>query len=126
MRKNILLGTIVLIISFIVVILYKSTQPAGRVPLSKIQEDIGRLSIGIRMYKIDNGLYPTTEQGLLALTSCPTTGVIPSKWSNRGYIENKILPKDPWGNDYIYQCPGEYGEFDICSYGKDGETWRNR
>jgi general secretion pathway protein G len=60
-----------------------------------------------------------TDQGLQALVSPPTTGKLPRKWREGGYIGK--IPKDPWGNDYVYLSPGENGDFDIISYGNDNE-----
>jgi general secretion pathway protein G len=66
-------------------------------------------------------MYPTTEQGLQALVSLPDTGKIPKNWRQGGYVEKDKIPKDPWGNDFVYLCPGTHGEYDIISYGHDGE-----
>lgn len=96
-------------------------KPVGEIPYLKAKNDVSRIITGIKMYKLDNGLYPSTKQGLKALVTCPTTGKIPTNWSNRGYVKNKELLKDPWGNEYIYSCPGKYEEFDVWSYGKDGK-----
>lgn len=71
------------------------------------------------LYRLDNGSYPTTEQGLGALVSPPTVGKLPRKWREGGYIAK--IPKDPWSNEYFYQSPGENGDFDITSYGNDNE-----
>jgi len=78
-----------------------------------------QLEGALGLYKIDTGSYPSTEQGLEALVSQPTIGEISKNYKDGGYM-NKI-PKDPWGNEYIYLSPGEHGEFDIASYGPDGE-----
>jgi general secretion pathway protein G len=85
---------------------------------AKVQ--IRNLETGLKLYKLDNGVFPTTEQGLQALIDKPTTGQIPSNWRTGGYIESKSVPKDPWKNDYIYLAPGEHGDYDLCSYGADG------
>jgi general secretion pathway protein G len=82
--------------------------------------DIAALETALKLYKLDNGIYPGTEQGLLALVQRPETGVTPKKWRQGGYLEKGRVPKDPWGNDYIYLSPGLKGEFDIISYGADG------
>lgn len=74
----------------------------------------------LKLYKLDNGNYPTTEQGLAALVTKPTTGTIPKNYKSEGYLESKKIPKDPWGNDYVYLSPGEHGDFDIYSFGADG------
>ena len=85
----------------------------------KARTDIKSLETALRLFKLDNGFYPTTEQGLQALVVKPTTGKIPKKW-NKPYIEKGKLPKDPWGNDFIYLSPGLHGDYDIISYGADG------
>lgn len=74
----------------------------------------------LKLYKLDNGNYPTTEQGLTALVAKPTVGTIPKNYKSEGYIESKKIPKDPWGSDYVYLSPGEHGDFDIYSFGADG------
>jgi len=74
----------------------------------------------LALYKLDNGTYPSTEQGLQALVEPPTVGQLPRKWKEGGYLEKKQVPKDPWGNDYVYLSPGLHDEYDLSSYGKDG------
>lgn len=85
---------------------------------AKVQ--IRNFETGLKMYKLDNGSYPTTEQGLQALVTKPTAGKIPAKYREEGYLEAKSIPKDPWNNDYIYLSPGEHGDYDLTSYGADG------
>ncbi|MBW2064248.1 MAG: type II secretion system major pseudopilin GspG [Deltaproteobacteria bacterium] len=87
----------------------------------KARMDISTLETALKMYKLDNGVYPSTEQGLQALVAPPTIGNLPRKWREGGYLEKGRVPKDPWGNDYIYLSPGLHGEFDLMSYGADGE-----
>ncbi len=82
--------------------------------------DIATLETALKMYKLDNGVYPSTEQGLLALVEAPETGVIPKKWRKGGYIEKNRVPKDPWGNEFVFISPGVEGDFDLISYGLDG------
>jgi len=73
-------------------------------------------------YKLDNGFYPTTDQGLDALVKKPEAGRVPNKWREGGYLKPARIPKDPWGNDYHYFSPGnENREYEIISYGPDGE-----
>jgi len=74
----------------------------------------------LKLYKLDNGSYPSTEQGLGALVTKPTVGVIPKSYKDGGYLESKTVPKDAWGNDYLYVSPGEHGDYDLFSYGADG------
>ena len=85
---------------------------------AKIQ--IESIETALKLYKLDNGSYPSTEQGLLALVEQPATGNIPAKWREGGYLDKGKLPKDPWGNDFVYLSPGVQGEYDIVSYGADG------
>ena len=85
----------------------------------KAQVDIAAIETSLKMYKLDNGFYPTTEQGLLALIEKPTTDPVPRSWNENGYFEKKRTPKDPWGTEYIYLCPGIHGTFDLISYGAD-------
>lgn len=85
----------------------------------KAQMQIESISTALKKYKLDHGDYPTTEQGLQALVEKPSIGKIPKKYPDKGYITK--VPKDPWGNDYIYISPGEHGDFDIICYGADGE-----
>jgi len=85
----------------------------------KAQMQIESISVALKEYKLDNGDYPTTEQGLEALVEKPSIGKIPKKYPEKGYFPK--IPKDPWGNDYVYISPGEHGDFDLISYGADGE-----
>jgi general secretion pathway protein G len=80
-------------------------------------------SIGtaLKLYKLDNGYYPTTEQGLQALVGPPTVGQLPKAWREGGYLEKGKVPKDPWKNEYVYLSPGLHGVYDLISYGNDGE-----
>jgi general secretion pathway protein G len=86
----------------------------------KARMDIQNLETALKLYKLDNGSYPTTEQGLQALVEKPETGVVPPKWKEGGYLEKGRVPSDPWGNDFVYLSPGLQGDFDIISYGSDG------
>lgn len=85
---------------------------------AKIQ--IESIETALKLYKLDSGSYPSTEQGLQALVEQPASGNIPTKWREGGYLEKGKLPKDPWGNDFVYLSPGVHGEYDIVSYGADG------
>jgi general secretion pathway protein G len=94
----------------------------GEARVLKAQMDIQTLETALKLYRLDNAFYPTTEQSLMALIEKPTTGRIPTKWREGGYLEKQELPKDPWGNDYLYLSPGVYNrDFDLWSYGADGE-----
>ncbi len=95
----------------------------GRSDEAKISDtkvQIRNLESALKFYKLDNGVYPTTEQGLQALIEKPATGQIPKNYREGGYLESKKLPQDPWKNDFVYISPGEHGDYDLCSYGADG------
>ena len=83
----------------------------------KAMVDIQQLESTLDMYKLRNGFYPTTEQGLSALVSAPTSQPTPRIFPEGGFI--KRLPKDPWGEDYILVSPGQLGPIDIFSKGPD-------
>jgi general secretion pathway protein G len=87
----------------------------------KAQVDIQSLETALKLYKLDNGVYPTTDQGLEALVTKPDTGKTAKNWRTGGYLEKGQVPKDPWGNEFIYISPGAHSDFDITSYGADGE-----
>jgi general secretion pathway protein G len=84
--------------------------------------DIKAIESALKLYKIDNGSYPTTEQGLIALLKKPEATPIPKKWREDGYLDGTAVPKDPWGNPYYYVSPTADGkDYEIVSYGSDGE-----
>ena len=78
--------------------------------------DVNNLMQALKLYRLDNQRYPTTDQGLQALVVKPTTGVIPPNW--KPYLEK--LPNDPWGRPYQYASPGLKGDVDVFSFGADG------
>ena len=83
------------------------------------RQDINTLAQALKLYRLDNARYPTSEQGLSALVSKPSSGPQPKNWKPGGYVER--LPVDPWGNPYQYAAPGTHGEIDIWRLGADGE-----
>lgn len=86
----------------------------------KANMQIESLETALKLYKLDNGMYPDTEQGLQALVEQPETGTQPKSWRKGGYLDKGKVPKDPWGNEFVYLSPGVHGEYDIISYGADG------
>jgi general secretion pathway protein G len=95
----------------------------GRTDDAKVTDarvQIKNIETALKLYKLDNGTYPTTEQGLNALVAKPTVGVIPKSYKEEGYLDSKKVPQDPWGSDYIYVSPGEHGDYDLSSFGADG------
>lgn len=91
----------------------------ARIAEAKVQ--IRNFETALKLFKLDNAFYPDTQQGLEALTERPATGRIPQNWREGGYLEQKKIPVDPWGNQYIYVSPGLHGDFDILSLGADGK-----
>lgn len=83
---------------------------------------ISGLETALESYRLDNGAYPSTDQGLQALVEPPSVGKLPPKWRKGGYMRKNKVPNDPWGNEYIYLSPGSHGEIDISSYGSDRES----
>lgn len=84
------------------------------------KQDIAALQQALKLYRLDNFVYPTTEQGLQALVSKPSTQPVPPNWKGGGYLDR--LPKDPWGSPYQYLSPGVHGEVDVFSFGADRES----
>jgi len=91
----------------------------GEARVTAARTDISTLMQALKLYKLDNQRYPTTEQGLQALVQKPTAGPAANGWKEGGYVEK--LPKDPWGNNYQYLQPGLHGEIDVFSLGADGQ-----
>ncbi len=81
--------------------------------------DIAGIVQALKLYRLDNSFYPTTEQGLQALVTPPTSAPMPSNWKRGGYLDR--APKDPWGRDYQYLNPGLRGEIDVFSLAADGQ-----
>ena len=80
--------------------------------------DVNNLMQALKLYKLDNQRYPSSEQGLAALAQKPTVGTVPPNW--RPYLDK--LPNDPWGQPYQYINPGVKGEIDVFSFGADGQS----
>ena len=93
----------------------------GEAKQAKARLQIESLETALKLYKLDNGTYPTTEQGLQALVEPPSVGTPAKNWRQGGYLEKGKVPKDPWGNDFIYVSPGAHGDYDLSSLGADGQ-----
>jgi len=116
----------IMVVVFIIGILLAIVAPkiVGRTDQARVikaKADIKNFETALKLFKIDNGFYPSTEQGLEALISAPTTGKIPKNYKEGGYLEKKKITPDPWGNPYVYISPGLQDDYDIISYGADGE-----
>jgi len=86
--------------------------------VSRAKQDIRAVESALKLYRLDNFRYPTTDQGLEALVSSPNDPTI-RNWRQGGYLDK--LPRDPWNNTYHYLYPGQHGEFDVFTYGADGQ-----
>jgi len=95
----------------------KVLENVDRAKITAAQADISNLMNALKMYKLDNGRYPSSDQGLQALVAKPTSGSIPGNW--RSYLDK--LPDDPWHHPYQYANPGVHGEIDVFSFGADGQ-----
>lgn len=83
------------------------------------KHDVGTIVQSLKLYRLDIGRYPTTEQGIKSLVEKPTSEPVPQNWKVGGYLDS--VPKDPWGNPYQYSNPGTKGEIDVYSFGADGK-----
>jgi general secretion pathway protein G len=115
----------IIVVVFILSLLAAIVAPRiiGRTDDARIAEakvQIKNFETALKLFKLDNAFYPSTEQGLTALIEKPATGQVPEKYREGGYLEQKKIPADPWGNPYVYISPGIYGDFDLISYGADG------
>jgi general secretion pathway protein G len=84
----------------------------------KARQDIRVIENALKLYRLDNGAYPTTDQGLEALVTRPDRPPVPRNWASGGYLDR--LPADPWSGEYLYLSPGARGEIDVFTYGADG------
>ena len=107
------------ILATLIIPRFMGREEEARRTMARVQME--SMETALKLYKLDNGAYPSTEQGLQALIEPPTIGRVPRKWREGGYLEKSRVPKDPWDNDYIYLSPGVHGDFDLISYGADGE-----
>ena len=113
------LMVVLVILGLLAAIVYPKLTGQGqkaRVDAAKVQ--VRLLEDALHQFEVENGFYPTTEQGLAALVAKPTTGREPTKYRAGGYLDR--VPQDPWGNEYRYLSPGAHGAFDLSSYGADG------
>jgi len=116
----------IIVVVFILSLLVAIVAPKimGKTDDAKITEakvQIRNFETALKMFKLDSGFYPSTEQGLDALIKKPVIGQIPNAYRDGGYLEQHKIPLDPWGNPYVYLSPGAHGDFDIISFGADGK-----
>jgi len=108
---------VILILGLLATIVVQSLRGAtDKAKRTKAQADISEFKTALDRYYLDNGFYPTTDQGLSALVSAPSSGRVPANYETGGYIQR--IPSDPWGNPYVYQSDGN--SYILKSYGADG------
>lgn len=88
--------------------------------LTRVKSDLRGIESALHLYYLDNGRFPSNEHGLTALVQNPGEAAAPN-WNPRCYLERCQLPRDPWGNPYQYRYPGQRGEYDLYSLGRDGQ-----
>ena len=111
---------VVIILGILAAIVAPSVM--GRVDqaqVTRVQSDLRAIEGALKFYRLDNHSYPTSEQGLEALITKPNDPNV-RNWKAGGYLDRNNVPKDPWGNPYIYLNPGNHGEFDLYTLGADG------
>ena len=86
--------------------------------VTRARQDVRSIETALNLYRLDNFRYPSTDQGLQALVSDPGENAAPN-WKAGGYLDR--VPNDPWNNPYQYRNPGQRGEFDVWSFGADGQ-----
>ncbi len=112
------LMVVILIIGLLATIVVQSLRGAtDKAKTTKAEADIAELKTALDRYYLDNGNYPTTEQGLQSLVTAPTSGPIPANYEDGGYVQS--IPNDPWGHPYVYQSDGN--TYTLESYGADGQ-----
>ncbi len=111
--------TILGILAALIVPRFVGRTDDARVVAAK--QDIAQLMQALKLYRLDNGRYPTTDQGLRALVERPATDPVPPNWKAGGYLDAPTLHQDPWKHDYQYLNPGLHGEIDVFSFGADGQ-----
>ena len=110
---------VVVILSILAVfVVPKIMDKPEQARITQAKQNIRIIESALNLYKLDNFQYPSTDQGLDALSSRPTGAPEPKNWNKDGYIER--LPKDAWGNPYQYLNPGTHGKIDVFSFGPDG------
>ena len=113
-----LLLVMVILVVLAAVVVPKFTSRSEQARVTAATTDISNLETALDAFEVDNGRYPSNEQGLQALVAKPQSSPVPPNW--KPYLDK--LPKDPWGNAYQYLNPGVHGEIDVFSFGADGQA----
>ncbi len=123
--KKFFLSILVLVIISFSWATYKLINTTGEDPRFRAKRDIHMIESRLLSYRLDNGFFPTIEQGLSALIKKPTTDPLPKKWRENGYLPSNNYLIDPWGNNYIYSCTKTNDAYVIITLGKDGKVGGN-
>lgn len=115
-----LMVVVVILALLAVVIVPRVIDRPDQARAARARADIAAISSALNLYRLDNGIYPSVEQGLEALVMRPVSPPVPRNWASGGYLER--LPVDPWGQPYLYLAPGVHSPFDLVSYGADGRS----
>ncbi len=112
--------TIIIILTAMVAPNFTQRTQQARVSVARVDVEVN-IAQALDTYEMDNGFYPTTEQGLPALLTQASSTPVPSNW-NGPYLKKNRIPTDPWKNPYVYRCPGKKNpqDYDLFSYGPDG------
>ncbi len=115
------LMVVIVIIGLLATIVAINVLPSGdKARVTAARADISTIESALDLYKLQNGSYPTTQQGLQALIAAPA-GINPASYQPGGYLKGSKLKADPWGRPYLYSSPGQHGEADVWSLGRDGK-----
>jgi general secretion pathway protein G len=115
-----LLLVLVILTTLTAIVLPKFTGRSKEAKVTAAKTQIAQLEVALDAFEIDLSRYPTTVEGLRVLVEKPTSDT--EGW-DQPYLRRQEIPKDPWGNDYVYRYPGQYNEYgyDLYSYGPDGK-----
>ncbi|MGI4733329.1 MAG: type II secretion system major pseudopilin GspG [Janthinobacterium lividum] len=115
------LMVVIVIIGLLATIVAINVLPSGdKARVTAARADISTIESALDLYKLQNGSYPTTQQGLQALVTAPA-GANAASYQPGGYLKGSKLKADPWGRPYLYASPGPHGEADVWSLGRDGK-----
>jgi len=121
LSPRILVAGITVVALLAILLLQGVTEHPDESRTSRAMLDIRTLESALKLYRLDNGCYPSSTQGLNALAARPDSPPLPDNWKPGGYLDGHPLPRDPWGRGYLYRSPGDAGQdFEIICLGADG------
>ncbi len=111
-------GGAIFVCAFLAFMCMQNEKAVEKTATTKLRVDLYRIGVALHQFRLDNDFYPATDQGLHALVEAPTAPPHPSSYDEEGYLEK--VPNDPWGNPYVYRCPGKDAPYDLLTHGADG------